>query len=381
MHADLMEITARSKAYAANQSAISDFSFRPSGQISEADLLGSPDWTLYCLDLPSKRALFVGLPSGSDLPKAAFAYVQQFTAARRAALMSFDQLIAASRRITPPADLTILFSTGRCGSTLASRILSRVPKVWSLSEPDYLTNLAVARLTLAPDELTDLIRAATLWTCRPPGGRSPETIVIKPRSEPVLIANACQRAFPASRNIFMYRDYLGYTNSCFKFIQRVMGPEDFFAEGFFAGDAWLALWDFVMVGLPVSYLEEWIAPDHGPIDWAEFLTLVWSLRIEGYLRALRQGMTFTAIHYQDLNIDRVKETTRLLETCGVSVQHLDQAITAFAEDSQKGSVGANVTPARPLNANETARAVALLARMGRRDYVDGRLPDSHRTGS
>jgi hypothetical protein len=220
-----------------------------------------------------------------------------------------------------------------------------------------------------------LIRAATLWTCRPPVGRTPGSIVLKPRSEAVLIANACQRAFPGSRNVFMYRDHLGYVNSCFRFMQRLMGAEAFFAE-----EAWRFLWDFVMVGLPICTLEEWFAPDHGPIAWEEFLTLVWDLRIDGYLRALRQGMTFSAIHYHDLNTDRAAETQRLLEACGISTRHLDRAMTAFAEDSHKGSVGANATPARPLNAEETARAARLLALVGRRDYVDGRLPDSHRSG-
>jgi hypothetical protein len=371
MSVDLMEITARSKRWSADLSAISDFSFRASGQISEADLLGSPDWTLYCLDVPSRQAVFVELPPGSDLSQAAFVYTLQFTTARRAALMPFDEFIAASHRITPPAGLTFLFSTGRCGSTLASRILSQIPEVWSLSEPDYLTNLAVARLMLAPDELTDLIRAATSWTCRPPRGRNPETIVIKPRSEPVLIANACQRAFPGLRNVFMYRDHLGYVNSCFKFVQRIAGPEDFFAE-----EAWRPIWDFVMVGLPISTLDEWFAPDHGPIGWEEFMTLVWDLRIEGYLQALRQGMSFTAIHYDDLNTDRAAETQRLLRACGISTRHLDEAMSAFAEDSHKGSISANATPARALNAEETARAVRLLALLGRRAYMGERLPET-----
>lgn len=371
MSADLMEITARSKRWSADLSALSDFSLRPSGQISATDLLASPDWTLYCLDVPSRQALFVELPPGSDLSEAAFVYSQQFTTARRAALMGFEEFVAAGHRIAPPAGLTFLFSTGRCGSTLASRILSQIPEVWSLSEPDYLTNLAVARLTLGEDEIADLVRAATLWTCRPPNRRSPESIVIKPRSEPVLIANACQRAFPGSHNLFMYRDHLGYVNSCFRFAQRIIGPEDFSAE-----EAWRPIWDFVMVGQPITALEEWFSPDHGPIGWEEFLTLVWDLRIDGYLRALRQGMTFTALHYDDLNTDRAQETGRLLEACGISTRHLDRAMTAFAEDSHKGSVGANTTPARPLSAEETARAAGLLARMGRRTYADERLPDS-----
>jgi hypothetical protein len=48
---------------------------------------------------------------------------------------------------------------------------------------------------------------------------------------------------------------------------------------------------------------------------------------------------------------------------------------AFAEDSHKGTASSNAVPARPLNAEETARAVGLLALMGRRDYVGDRLPE------
>lgn len=371
MSLDLMEIAARAKRWPTDPTAIGDFSLRPAGRIRETELLGSPDWTLYCLDLPSRRALLVELPPGSDLSGAAFVYSQQFATARRAALVPFRDLIAASRRIAPPAGLTFLFSTGRCGSTLASRILAQVPGVWSLSEPDPLTNLAMARLGLAPEELAELVRATTLWTCRPPAGRAPEIIVIKPRSEAVLIADSCRRAFPGSRNVFMYRDHLGYVGSCFRFAQRILGP-----EAFLAPEAWRPLWDFVMAGLPIGHLDDLFAPDHGPIGWEEFLTLVWDLRIEGYLRALRRGMTFAAIHYDDLDGHRAAETTRLLEACGVSARHLDAAMAAFAEDSHAGSVGANATPARALTPEQRARASRLLALMGRRDYTAERLPES-----
>jgi len=371
MSVDLLEIAAHSKIDAAALSAISDFTLRPLGQIPEADLLASPDWTLYCLDIPSKQALFVELPPGTDLSEAAFVYSRQFTDARRAALMPFDRLIAASHAIPAPSELAFLFSTGRCGSTLACRIFAQLPEVWSLSEPDYLTNLAAAWRTLTGDEMVALIRAATLWTCRPPQARSPETIVLKPRSEAVLIADACQRAFPDLHKVFMYRDHLGYVNSCFKLVQRVLPPEILRED-----ESWRPKWDWLMPGVPISFLQECFAPDHGPIDWPELLTLMWDLRIDGYLRALRQGMTFTPIHYHDLNTDRANQTRRLLEACGISSQHLDRATTGFAEDSHKGSAGANAVPARDLNAEERARVARLLALMGKRDYVDGRLPES-----
>jgi hypothetical protein len=371
MSVDLMDITLRSKLEPTALSAVSDFTMRPVGQILDADLLGSPDWTLYCLDVPSRQALLVELPSGTDLSEAPFAYLRQFTDARRAALMSFDQLIATSHALAAPSELAFLFSTGRCGSTLASRIFAQLPEVWSLSEPDYLTNLAPARRTLTGDEMAALIRAATLWTCRPPKARSPGTIVLKPRSEAVLIADACQRAFPDLRKVFMYRDHLGYVNSLFKLVQRVTPPE-LLADV----EGWRADWEWLMPGVPISILEECFAPDHGPIDLPEFLTLMWDLRIDGYLRAVRHGMAFTAIHYHDLNTDRINQTQRLLEACGISARHLDRAMAAFAEDSHKGGASANAVPARDLNAEERARVASLLALMGKRDYVDGRLPES-----
>ena len=113
MSVELMEITARSKGGPADLSAISDFSLRPAGEIPEADLLRSPDWTLYCLDFPSKQALFVELSPSTDLSEAAFAYAHQFTAAGRAAHVAFDRFVATSEAIAAPSKLAFLFSTGR----------------------------------------------------------------------------------------------------------------------------------------------------------------------------------------------------------------------------------------------------------------------------
>ena len=87
-------------------------------------------------------------------------------------------------------------------------------------------------------------------------------------------------------------------------------------------------------------------------------------------------MKFTAIHYADLNEKRATETARLLSGCGVSDEHLETALRAFEHDSHRGSVSGNETPAEPLSPERRARAAAVLARLGKRDYVNTRLPDS-----
>ncbi len=371
MNADLFLIAAPKKPNDFFPTSLDDFALTPQGQIGTETLLASPDWTLYALDMAQGKAMLVEMPPDSDLSVAPFVFLDQYKLALRATILDLDAFVVASRAITPPANLSFLFSTGRCGSTLASRIFAQLPEVWSLSEPDYLSNIATVRLKYDRAELVDLLRAATLWTCRPPKGRTQESIIIKTRSEATLIAEFCQQAFPQSRNVFMYRDLIGWANSISKFEQRIEDPALVLSDT----EYWRDLWDFLMVGTPISVLEDTFAPDHGPIIGTEFHTLMWDLRIEGYLRALRRGMKFTAIHYTDLNQNRAAETARLLAGCGVSTEHLATAMRAFEQDAHKGSTTANENTAVPLSPERRARAAALLARMGKRDYVETRLPE------
>lgn len=374
MTADLFIINGRRKGVVFLPSEIADFDLMPCGQIGIEDLLGSPGWTLYALDLTLGKAVLVEMPEGSDLSTAAFVFRDQYDHGRRVATIDLDSFVAASSAVRPLANLSFLFSIGRCGSTLASRIFAQLPGVWSLSEPDYLTDIARARWKLGRADLLSLVRAATLWTCRPPKGYVPDTIVIKPRGEATLIAELCQEAFPQSQNVFMYRDLLGWANSLSKFEQRIIDPAVVLSDG----EYWRDVWDFLMVGTPIGFLEACFTPDHGPIIGPEFHALMWDLRIEGYLSALRRGMKLNAIHYDDLTAKRTTETARLLAGCGVSTAHLDLAMRAFQEDSHKGSVTGNETPAVSLSPERRTRAAALLARLGKRDYVDTRLPNSTR---
>ena len=150
MTALLHDILARKKDFWADVSKIDDFTLEPGSTVAHETVLRAPEWSLYCLDLEQDKALFVELPKGTDLAEAAFVYNAQFDTALRAVTMPLDTMIAMAHHVPDTTKLALLFSTGRCGSTLASRILARLPNVWSLSEPDYFTNLALARFTLDP---------------------------------------------------------------------------------------------------------------------------------------------------------------------------------------------------------------------------------------
>ena len=372
MTALLHDISARKKDFWADVSKIDDFTLEPGSTVAHETVLRAPEWSLYCLDLEQDKALFVELPKGTDLAEAAFVYNAQFDTALRAVTMPLDTMIAMARHIPDTTKLALLFSTGRCGSTLASRILARLPNVWSLSEPDYFTNLALARFTLDPARTAALIAAATRLTCRPPAGRQIDTVVIKPRSEAIMQADCYVQAMPKARNVFLYRDLEGYTASIYKFVQRIMGEEAFFSSI----ESWRADWPIISVNASLSLIDDYFGSDRGEISWAEVVVIAWDIRIEAYLAAVQHGSPFTALHYTDLNSDRRTGTARLLAGCGIPASNLDLALQGFERDSQAGSGVEKSVPAREMTDTDRANIHAVLRRLGKTDFLNTRLPDS-----
>lgn len=372
MTAYLHEITARSKDFGPQLSSPADFTLGPGQEVSPDMILASPDWSLYCLDFAEGKALFVEMPAGTNLAEAAFVYGAQFDLAQRAITVPLNSLENLANQIPLPANLAFLFSTSRCGSTLASRILAQLPNVWSLSEPDCYTNLAFERFTLPDGRAKSIIGAATRLLCRPPRGQNIDTIVIKPRSEAIMQAELFVQALPEARNIFLYRDAEGYVNSLYQFVQRALGAELFFSSV----ESWRVDWPYISVNAPLTLLDDYFGKEHGEISRPEVHTMAWLIRIEGYLAALDHGMPFQALHYHDLNTNRRAETERLLEGCGISTAHLDRAMRGFEKDSHSGAVTDNSHEAIPMDTEQRARVYAMLHRIGKSNYLTTRLPDT-----
>jgi hypothetical protein len=369
MTAVLFDIVARQKAIMFGLNKLSDFNLGPPRDVADDMAISSPDWTLYSLDIPENRAVFAEMPPGTDLSTPVFIHSLQFEKALRIITMSLDAMIALAAKVPPLPKLAILFNTGRCGSTLTSRILAQIPGVWSLSEPDYLTDIAFARRELDQARAKALIAAGTRLICRPPVGLRIDTVVIKPRSEPIAIAEWVVQALPQARYVFLYRDAEGFANSLHKFAQRAMG------DYYFVPESWRAIYHFPSINGPLSLLDDYVGKAPADVLNYELHTMMWLLRIEGYLAALAQGVPFTPLHYLDLNTDRPAGTKALLRACGISEAHLDLALRGFEKDAHEGSGSDNAHPAKSLTENELAGVQAMLRRLGRPDYRDTRLPE------
>ncbi len=367
MIADIHPILDRSQTFPAEVRNAGQFTLG-TGTQAAADVVLEQGWSLYCLDIANDCAVFVELPPEVDLAAAPFAYAAQFAQATRAAIVPLDALPALADQIPQPANVALLMSTGRCGSTLASRIFAQIPGVWSLSEPDWLTNLAFARFDLAPERRDMLIKTCTALTCRPPNPDQVQTVVLKPRSEMLVQAAAYVNALPEARAVFLYRDCYGYVNSLYRFAQRVQGVKDP-APG---SPAWEVGRQLSTINAPPTLLADYFRADED-IQLLDMMVLGWSLRMGAYLQAAGGGMRVAPIHYKDLNTDREGQTRVLLESCGIDAAHLDAAMIAFDRDAHSGSAGENTVAATPISDAQRDRIAALLERWGLPDYVSERL--------
>jgi tetratricopeptide (TPR) repeat protein len=143
------------------------------------------DVSPYCFDFDERTLLCVSTP---DIAGATFLYQAQRHEARSVIKVPFDALPKA--RASP----TLIFSIGRCGSTLLHRAFDAAG-VRTVSEPDYFTQAAIC--ARQDDALRNAIGGATELL---------PYAVIKLRAEcnhaPLLIAGA----FRAPNVIFVLRD-------------------------------------------------------------------------------------------------------------------------------------------------------------------------------
>ena len=166
-----------------------DFELGAGQAVSPRALIDQQDWSLYSLDLEKGLAWFVELPPGSDLSTSVFAFRDQRRFARRLLEVSLDDLVNVSMQIPPPAKLILVFSIGRCGSTLVSHVLNTCQRVWGLSEPIAFPRLIMTnynsdvRLTAPRQRMVELIKACTKLQFRPPAESGRDIFAMKFHSQ------------------------------------------------------------------------------------------------------------------------------------------------------------------------------------------------------
>lgn len=278
MAAHYLNILEKHRGHPGMVASVTDFTTEAAEAV-DADIILRPNFSLYCFDADAKNAIFVQLPDAIDLTTAPFVYYTQYESAERLIEIPVETLREMAHTLPPVENLIMIYIGGRSGSTLISHILNELDQVVSLSEPDVGTQfLHLRHNNVLPEAaLRDLLDCAIRMLFKPTPRKAPTHHALKLRSETLKIMDLYQATFPEARNLFSYRDAVGFVASFYRVFKRDNGvdngePIDEFFPSFSA----LLLQD-------ATPMRAYLAPDATSVDLVEYMTLWWLAIMEWYL--------------------------------------------------------------------------------------------------
>lgn len=330
MRADVYEITglADGKSYLAG---LDHFDLRPMGSVSADTLLSEPHISLYAFDDAERRAVFVETPPDIDLTAAPFYYLAQKEHAQRVFTVSYEAFNELARTLPDPANLILLHSVGRCGSTLLCKALGKLDNITTLSEPDAYTHIAGMR---PPDgsrdqELTELTKSATRFLQRNETSRQ-ATWILKFRSQCIEIADLLHKVCPDAHALFLARDFAGWLRSMGR-LSKIHDPD---REASYQRSKS----NPTMFNYPRDHYISLLRADPTPPETRlEDIALHWTSVTKRFLDLHERGVIHDLLTYDDL-IQQPKRTLQAVATaCHMPVSNLDDALAIFEHDSQAGT--------------------------------------------
>jgi hypothetical protein len=345
MSAKVLRILGRHRIIPESVVNLRNFYYFEHGTIDSTSVITNPNFSLYCIDDSSRRAIFVETPSHIDLSAGPFFYQAQFKFARRLIAVPYEELHRLAKSIRhPDGQAVLVYSVGRCGSTLLSKMFNSVSRVLSLPEPDVFTQIVGLR---KPDgsrdaELAELLRSCTQILCKPAHKMGVSCWVIKFRSFCIEIADLMYRVFPQAKVIFLYRNAEDVIDSYIR---------SFLSEG-------LAGWAFqamkvssmarlllkVFVTSRAEYLSRFVplikafpSRVYTDLGFIGLFAIMWLSTMNRYMLLFRQGIPMRAVRYEDLTADPKQVVTSLFNYCDLPVAEVSHACQVFDRDSQLGS--------------------------------------------
>ncbi|MEZ4605574.1 MAG: sulfotransferase [Deinococcales bacterium] len=300
-------------------------------------VLDQPNISLYCLDHANKQAIFVKTALEIDLLKEPFYFFAQYEAAESLIAVPYDTLHELAQKVEiDPQRIILLYSTGRCGSTLFSHVLNLNERLISFSEPDVFSQLVMLRTSqqASDGQIRELLHDSLMVMCGNAQQQGFERYAFKFRSYVLSLSDLLYQAVPEAKLIFMYRHALTWARS----FSRAFGAADDqklqeqLSRGF----------RYMIPGVHHHLTQQ------GQITWPEYLAHMWVSTMQDSRWLLAQGARLACVRYEDLKADPRAVFETSLRHCGLAMPDGGLELT-LATDSQKGTAGAqDKKPARAL---------------------------------
>jgi hypothetical protein len=357
----VLKIEARQRQGPGALASLADFTLSDGDWLDDDSIITQPNVSLYCFDDATRRAIFVELPDDIDLSNQPFVYRTQFLSAQHLLAVSYETFRAVAQTLPPVQNLIVIYISGRSGSTLLSHVFNALDNVLSLSEPDISTQFVLLRAAdgSRDAELRVLLDCAVRILFKPTPFKQADTFALKFRSETLQVMDLYHATFPQARNLFLYRDALGFAASFYRIFKRANFPDSQTLSDFVAGFS-------EQFNQDLSGADRYLDADTEQISTAQMLGLWWLIIMEAYLRQAARGIPILPVRYADLNAHREQVLAAIFTYCGLPTEQVAQTLSVFEHDSQAGSFLARENPsegnALRLTDEQIAEITTILAR-------------------
>jgi len=338
MEAYQLNIESKHRQHVGFLSSLNDFSYTNGGEVNPNEVVNNPQISLYCLDDIDKRAIFVELPPNIDLTKAAFVYQTQYEEAQRLIAVPYETFTELANTLPEIHQPIFVHITGRSGSTLLSHVFNESGIAASLAEPDVATQFVNLRTAGTPEaELRSLAQSTVRFLFKSNHANGVQAHAIKFRNQAVQVMDLFQAAFPQGKNLFLYRDTIGFAASFYRIFKKFGEPEyTLFSEWQSRFEAHLAA--------DLSHISQYLDNGREEISSVEQLTLWWVVVMEWYLAQVERGTPVLAVRFADLTRPREEVLERIFTYCDLPLSGMKRGLNAFDRDAQAGTGLARENP-------------------------------------
>ncbi|MEA5578439.1 sulfotransferase [Anabaena sp. UHCC 0451] len=329
MSAKILHIQSKNRTPASLFANLQDFSYELGETIDSKTILENPNISLYCLDHKNKQAIFVETPLDIDIYEPPFLYLAQYEYAQRLIAVPYEEFHQLAQDIQDSiGQIIMIYSVGRCGSTLLSKVFNQVDTVLSLSEPDVFSQIVGFRSPDGSNEsgIEELLRSCICLLAKSTVNVKESFCAIKLRSFGIEVADLIHRICPEAKLIFMYRnaeDVVKSSMRAFVYFSKILPIIEQNVELYSQ-----------FVPLLKEYANYIDFKDSKAID---FYTIMWLSVIHRYLLLYQAGIPISALRYEDLTEDSKQVVTSIFNYCGLPESEASNACLALQKDSQSGS--------------------------------------------
>ncbi|MBW4508988.1 MAG: sulfotransferase [Scytonematopsis contorta HA4267-MV1] len=329
MSTQVLNIKKKNRTPASLIASLKDFDYELGETIDSKIILDNTNISLYCLDYENRQTIFVETPVDVDIYKPAFLYQAQYEYAQRLFAVPYDDFHKLAADIEDSlGSIIMIYSVGRCGSTLLSKIFNQVDTILSLSEPDIFSQMVFLR---KPDgsndsEIVQLVKSSICMLAKANVEGKSSFSVIKLRSFGIEIADLIYRAFPHAKLLFMYRNAENVVKSSIR------------AFIYFSEILPIIKQNIELYSQATPLLKEYASYiDFTDSNATDLYTIMWLSVMQRYLLLCQKGIPILAFRYEDLIVEKQQIVTAIFNYCGLPISEVANGCKAFEKDSQSGS--------------------------------------------